>query len=257
MVRGSEPQALPIRPENPCRTRPNFNPSSQAAEQAAAAGDYASAEQLLHAAALLQEASLGPLHPDLANTLNNLAVVCEITGNPADAERTFEGPGRSRRRLWNPDHPFVATSRKNLEDFCNARGIAVDAPPAPLTVSAKSDVTPTSPRFGLSVTRRPRRQQSRLTVRRRGFRPSTCPSKVTSTKTRDRVASSTWSRPMAVAALMAWRAGRRRSSQVAIWRTSRIRPKAQGGRRRPSVSPPPWRQSLSRRLRRHRPARPS
>ncbi len=35
------------------------------AEQAAAAGDYASAERLLREAADLQEASLGPLHPDL------------------------------------------------------------------------------------------------------------------------------------------------------------------------------------------------
>ena len=60
-----------------------------AAEQAAAAGDYASAEQLLREAALLQEASLGPLHPDLANTLNNLGVVCEITEKPVDAEHFF------------------------------------------------------------------------------------------------------------------------------------------------------------------------
>ena len=60
-----------------------------AAEQAAAAGDYASAERLLRDVASLQEASLGPLHPDLANTLNNLGVVCEITEKPADAEQFF------------------------------------------------------------------------------------------------------------------------------------------------------------------------
>ena len=64
-------------------------PVIDAAEQAASAGDYASAEQLLREAALLQEASLGPLHPDLANTLNNLGVVCEITEKPADAEDCF------------------------------------------------------------------------------------------------------------------------------------------------------------------------
>ena len=101
-----------------------------AAEQAAAAGDYASAEQLLREAASLQEATLGPLHPDLANTLNNLGVVCEITDKPDDAEDCF-------RRAWTiataalpPDHPFVATSRRNLEDFCAARGRLAD-PPAP------------------------------------------------------------------------------------------------------------------------------
>ena len=110
-----------------------FQSVVNAAEQAAAAGDYASAEQLLHAAALLQEASLGPLHPDLANTLNNLGIVCEITGNLADAERHFRRASEIAATVLEPDHPFVATSRKNLEDFCNTRGIAVDAPSAAAT----------------------------------------------------------------------------------------------------------------------------
>ena len=52
----------------------------EAAEQAAGAGNYARAEVLLREAALLQEARLGPLHPDLANTLNNLGIVCEMNG---------------------------------------------------------------------------------------------------------------------------------------------------------------------------------
>ena len=119
-----------------------FQSVVHAAEQAAAAGDYKSAEELLHAAALLQEASLGPLHPDLANTLNNLGVVCEITGNVADAERHFRRACEIATTTLEPGHPFVATSRKNLEDFCNTRGIAVDVPsaaatlPAPLASSA-------------------------------------------------------------------------------------------------------------------------
>ena len=94
----------------------------RAAEQAAAAGDYASAERLLREAADLQEASLGPLHPDLANTLNNLGVVCEITDKPDDAERCFRRAYEIAIAVLEPDHPFVATSRKNLEDFCAARG---------------------------------------------------------------------------------------------------------------------------------------
>ena len=99
-----------------------------AAEQAANAGDYASAEQLLREAALLQEASLGSLHPDLANTLNNLGVVCEITEKPVDAEHFFRRACAIATAVLEPDHPFVATSRKNLEDFCAARGRAVDSP---------------------------------------------------------------------------------------------------------------------------------
>ena len=36
-----------------------------------------------------RRASVGPRHPDLANTLNNLGIVCEITGKPDDAEQYF------------------------------------------------------------------------------------------------------------------------------------------------------------------------
>lgn len=96
----------------------------EAAEQAAAAGNYASAEKLLREAARLQEASLGPLHPELANTLNNLGVVCEITNRPVDAEQCFRRAFAIATTVLDPDHPFVTTSGKNLRDFCEARGSA-------------------------------------------------------------------------------------------------------------------------------------
>jgi Protein of unknown function (DUF2914)/Tetratricopeptide repeat len=112
-----------------------------AAEQAAAAGDYVSAEQLLTQVAVLQGASLGPLHPDLANTLNNLGVVCEILEKPLRAERHFRRAWEIATATLEPDHPFVATSRKNLEDFCNTRGIPVDAPPSEPAVSAEIETT--------------------------------------------------------------------------------------------------------------------
>ena len=102
-----------------------------AAEQAAAAGDHASAERLLREAATIQEAALGPLHPDLANTLNNLGVVCEIVEKPDEAERCFRRAHAILTAALEADHPFVATSRKNLEDFCAARGKAVDLPKVP------------------------------------------------------------------------------------------------------------------------------
>jgi hypothetical protein len=116
-----------------------------AAEQAASAGDYAAAEQLLREAALLQEASLGPLHPDLANTLNNLGVVCEITEKPDDAEACFRRACAIASSVLEPDHPFVATSRKNLEDFCAARGKAVDSPEPSVSVPLVSPDADPSP----------------------------------------------------------------------------------------------------------------
>lgn len=106
-------------------------PLIDAAEKAAAAGDYTTAEAALREAALLQEAGLGPLHPDLANTLNNLGVVYEILDKPADAERCFRRAYAIATASLKPDHPFVATSKKNLRDFCDARGLPFELPPVP------------------------------------------------------------------------------------------------------------------------------
>jgi hypothetical protein len=108
----------------------------KAAERTAEAGDHASAERLLREAARLQEANLGPRHPDLANTLNNLGVVCEMTGKFADAEQYFRRAVSIARTSLHPDHPFVATSQKNLRDFCETRGTQVELP-APLPDAPK------------------------------------------------------------------------------------------------------------------------
>jgi Protein of unknown function (DUF2914)/Tetratricopeptide repeat len=99
-----------------------------AAEKAAAVGDYASAEGLLRDAARQQEADLGPLHPDLANTLNNLGIVCEIINKPADAERCYRKAYAIATTVLEPDHPFAITSKKNLTDFCEAHRLPVDGP---------------------------------------------------------------------------------------------------------------------------------
>ena len=94
----------------------------EAAEQAASVGDYVTAELNLREAAALQESALGPFHPDLANTLNNLAVVYDRADSPAEAELCYRRAYAIATRAHAPDHPLVVTSRKNLEDFCTARG---------------------------------------------------------------------------------------------------------------------------------------
>jgi Tetratricopeptide repeat/Protein of unknown function (DUF2914) len=98
-----------------------------AAEQAAASGDYVTAERLLREAARLQEADLGPLHPDLANTLNNLGVICDIADKPDEAERYYRKACAIAAAVLDRDHPFVTTSRKNMIDFCEARGRPVES----------------------------------------------------------------------------------------------------------------------------------
>jgi len=108
----------------------------QAAEKAAEARNYIAAENLLREAARLQEASLGPRHPDLANTLNNLGIVCEMTDKPDEAEQYFRRAVSIARTSLPADHPFVATSQQNFRDFCEARGKKVDMP-APMPAVPK------------------------------------------------------------------------------------------------------------------------
>ena len=113
-----------------------FRTVVESAETAAEAGDFAGAEALLREAAALQEAALGPQHPDLASTFNNLAVACEMTHKPADAEQFYRRAYAIAATGLDAQHPLVVTSRNNLRDFCQARGLpfedwaAMDAAPA-------------------------------------------------------------------------------------------------------------------------------
>jgi Protein of unknown function (DUF2914)/Tetratricopeptide repeat len=105
-------------------------PIIEAAQQAAAAGDYSEAERLLREAAAIQELSLGSLHPDLASTLNNLALVCERTNKFDEAERGYRRAHAIAVASLRPGHPFITTSLKNLVDFCAAHEIPFWRPPA-------------------------------------------------------------------------------------------------------------------------------
>ncbi len=99
-----------------------------AAEQAAVGGDFVTAARLLAEAARAQEASLGPDHLDLANTLNNLAVAHERCGQLDAAEREYRRAHAIAARALPADDPIVTTSAQNLRDFCEANGRPVDGP---------------------------------------------------------------------------------------------------------------------------------
>ncbi len=114
------------------------------AEQAATAGDFASADELLRSATRIQEETLGPLHPDLANTFNNLAVVAEQTGNLDDAEMFYRRAVAIASASLPPEHPMVVASRENLESFCRARGVSIDAPTS-LSPTPDTDAGPETP----------------------------------------------------------------------------------------------------------------
>ncbi len=98
----------------------------EAAEAAATAGEFPRAEQLLREGLRLQEAALGPAHPHIASTMNNLAVVCETLGQLDDAERFYRRATAVASAALPADDPLVTTSLANLRDFCAANQRTLD-----------------------------------------------------------------------------------------------------------------------------------
>jgi len=112
------------------------------AEQAEARGDHVAAERLLRRALALQESSLGTQHPEVANTLNNLAIVCEMNGNLTDAEACYRRAYAIAVASFPPNDPFVVTSRDNLEQFCAARAIPFKRQPQPVVFGPRPSPAP-------------------------------------------------------------------------------------------------------------------
>ena len=92
------------------------------AERATSAGDHAAAERALRRVLRLQEAGLGLSHPDVANTLNELAVVCDRLGRPDEAEFLYRRALGIARRTLEPDHPYIVTSLEHLSNLYRAQG---------------------------------------------------------------------------------------------------------------------------------------
>jgi len=65
---------------------------------------------------------LGPEHPDVASTLNNLAILLVEEGEPQEARLLHERALRIREKAFGPDHPAVAQSVQNLASAIRATG---------------------------------------------------------------------------------------------------------------------------------------
>src|SRR5262245_48326554 len=115
------------------------------AEQAEARGDHAEAERLLRRALVLQEFSLGAEHIEVAKTLNNLAIVSEMTGRLGDAEACYRRAYAIAASQLAPTDPFFVTSRENLEQFCQARGLPFNRPPVSPRSSPDAPMRPPAP----------------------------------------------------------------------------------------------------------------
>ncbi|WP_437667593.1 tetratricopeptide repeat protein [Sorangium sp. So ce1182] len=77
----------------------------------------------------LREKALGPEHPDVATSLNNVAELYRATGDHARAVPLHERALAIREKALGPRHPDVATSLNNLAGLHSTRGDHARAEP--------------------------------------------------------------------------------------------------------------------------------
>jgi len=93
------------------------------------AGKYTDAEPLLKKALEIREKALGPDHPDVAESLNNLAHLYNTTGRHPQAEPLLKRSLEIHEKAFGRDHPRVASSLNNLAFFYQITGRYADVEP--------------------------------------------------------------------------------------------------------------------------------
>ena len=93
------------------------------------AGKYAEAIPLAQQALEIREKVLGPDHPKVAASINNLANLYQAIGDYAKAELFFRRSLGIAEKALGPDHPSVATVLNNLAELYRAMGDYAKAEP--------------------------------------------------------------------------------------------------------------------------------
>jgi tetratricopeptide (TPR) repeat protein len=83
---------------------------------------YAEAEPLYQRALGIMEKALGPAHPNVAQSLNNLAVLYDDQGKYAEAEPLYQRALRIWEKALGPEHPKVATVLENYAPLLRQTG---------------------------------------------------------------------------------------------------------------------------------------
>jgi hypothetical protein len=81
----------------------------------------------------------------LANTLNNLGVACERSGQLDEAEAAYRRAYHIAAGALAPDDPLVARSAENLRDFCEALGRPFEQPEPALVLPAEPVIVAAAP----------------------------------------------------------------------------------------------------------------
>jgi CHAT domain-containing protein len=92
-------------------------------------GAYAKAEPLYQQALEIRQKTLGPEHPDTANSLSNLGGLYREMGNYARAEPLFQQALEIRQKTLGPEHPDTANSLNDLAELYSAIGAYPKAEP--------------------------------------------------------------------------------------------------------------------------------
>jgi CHAT domain-containing protein/tetratricopeptide (TPR) repeat protein len=91
------------------------------------AGKYSEAIPIAEQVLALREKALGPDHPDVAQSLNELARLYRIQGRFAEAEPLFKRSITIYEKALGPDHPRVGTALSNLAVLYHAQARYTEA----------------------------------------------------------------------------------------------------------------------------------
>lgn len=95
---------------------------NQQVEQLYKQGQYSAAIPLAERSLAIREKVLGLEHPDVAQSLNNLALLYKAQGNYSEAEPLFQRSLAIQEKVLGPEHPDVAQSYNNLAALYQAQG---------------------------------------------------------------------------------------------------------------------------------------
>jgi tetratricopeptide (TPR) repeat protein len=84
--------------------------------------EYAQAKKMYERSLAIDEAALGPNHPEVATDINNLGLVLQALGDLVGAKVLFERAIAMGETALGPDHPSVAIRLSNLGDLLRAQG---------------------------------------------------------------------------------------------------------------------------------------
>ena len=90
-------------------------------------GKYDEAIPLVQKILEIREKALGPDHPDVAASLNNLAELYRNQGNYAEAETLFQQSLAIVEKAFGPDHPLAAGILINLAELYLNQGNYAEA----------------------------------------------------------------------------------------------------------------------------------